>query len=60
LNSITKEGVREQDAQKIAGITSMYDYDYLNKKNVASVAEEESAYKSGAGKRKEERSLRET
>jgi hypothetical protein len=44
LNSITKEGVREQDGKEIAGITSMYDYDYQNKKDVASVAQEESTY----------------
>jgi hypothetical protein len=44
LNSITKAGVREQGAKEMAGITSMYDYDYQNKKGMASAAEEESAY----------------
>jgi hypothetical protein len=44
LNSIRKEGVREQGAKEIARITSMYDCYYQNKKDVASVAEEESAH----------------
>lgn len=46
-----KEGVSEQGAKEIAGITSTYDYDYQNKKDVASVAEEESVYYSGAGRK---------
>jgi hypothetical protein len=40
LNTTTKEGVREQGAKEIVGITSMYDCDYPNKKDGASVAEE--------------------
>jgi hypothetical protein len=51
LNSTMKEGVSEQGAKEIAGITSTYDYDYQNKKDVASVAEEESVYYSGAGRK---------
>jgi hypothetical protein len=43
LNYITIEGVREQGAKEIAGVTSMYDYDY-QKKDVTSVAEEERAH----------------
>jgi hypothetical protein len=44
LDSITKEGVREQGAKEIARTTSMYDCDYQNKNDVTSVAEEESAH----------------